>query len=283
MFLLALFGFLTVLLATASIRHYLGKSLYHHAFKKRAGVIIASILTICMLGGCCTSTATDSLTFDALNGSVSGETDAYNITLDVSAQKIYAKNRSTGKQILLTREPFSSEQNIHAIFVRDNICYYLEETDNETGIRIWGIDLEDFRKTLIYNGQQENHFTAFGLLPEVRSSEEEMGNISITNYFFMNDRTIYYVQNSNLFSVDRRTEKSSVLARDVREGYSLFYHDSCVYYINKAYQLCVFLPLRNRVITVDNVYTNSFQIEDDTLIYIDYLHSKQKINTSLIR
>jgi len=219
----------------------------------------------------------DTFTFESEGGRNYGETAGYALSLDEAASMITARNLQTGEELTLTREPFAQEQTISAIFVRDGWCYYVAQTLGVEGIRIYGIDMSNFNQTLVYNSVRENTEDFYGMASGQENIEDILKNITRVYCFFLNEEHIYYIAGSDLVEINRTTHRETVVARDVKVGLSLVYYNGDVYYVDQQYRLSKYQKQDSKVYTVESIYTDDFDIEENRVKYRDLLDGK-KIN-----
>ena len=227
----------------------------------------------------------DLFTYESDGPSGSRETAGYAINLDVEKNIITARHIGTDEEIILTREPFEQEEIINTIFIRDGWCYYVTKIVDVEGIRIYGINLKDFQQKVIYNSVHENSEDFFGLYENTKdlfeittnnSDWKEFNQIySQVSYLVVNDNNIYYVMNSELVQINRKTGKEKIVARGVNDGLSMVYHNGDFYYIDYQYRLSVFKEQDDKVQVLDSIYTDNFYIEDSWLHYRSLLDDKK--------
>lgn len=215
-----------------------------------------------------------------------GETAGYAISLDVEKNIITARHIDTDEEIILTREPFEQEEIINTIFIRDGWCYYATKIADVKGIRIYGINLKDFQQKVIYNSVHENSEDFFGLYKKTQELFDKTPNnfdFSEFNQIYsqvyglvVNDRYIYYVMDSNLVQINRKTNKERVVARNVY-GLPMVYHNGDYYYIDYQYRLNVFKEQDDKVQVLNSIYTDKFYIEDNQLHYRSLLDDKKML------
>lgn len=246
--------------------------------KRNKSPLSLSLLIICCLiiSGCeHAGKAKDIFTFDARDARNYGETAGYAIKLDEENNIITAKSIDTGEEFLLTREPFIQKGDISVIFVRDGWCYYVTQTLGTEGIRIYGIDLKDFRQKLIYNSVPENTEDFFGIASGQQDLEEMSRNTSLIYCLVLNENYIYFVVNSELVKINRNTGRETIIARDAKGGMSLVYYNGDIYYIDHQYRLSVYKEQEGNVHALDSLYTDNFRIENGSLHYRSLLEDKQ--------
>ena len=129
----------------------------------------------------------DSFTVNSLETLNYGETKSYRINFDITKDKITAEDKKTGETIDLFREPFVQDAKICAIFVHNEWSYYLARVPFVEGIRIYGINMQNFGQKLIFNNIKDNHEDFFGVLLKERnviSDFYEKMNASLPVYCF---------------------------------------------------------------------------------------------------
>lgn len=241
-------------------------------------ILVALLL---MFTGCNISTSErDYLSFNAPEQWNWGETEMYKISLDVEKNIITAEDIDKGGQIVLTRDPFIQDvyedntlqqhYKINSIFVRDDWCYYLAEVTQTSEFRIYGINLENFREELIYNGVRENDMDFLGTV--FSKKQDSMYQLSVT-YFFLNQNYIYYTQGMKIVRIDRRSKNETVLALDAKER-EVVYYKGDIYYIDTLNRLSVYKEEDETVHKIDSIYTDSIRIEGSRIKYSNLLNDK---------
>ncbi len=263
----------TAILFLYGIKRFSGYSL-----RRRAGVHLYKMLCILfaalvLMTGCSEKgRSQDSYTCNYEGQQNYGETEDYSISLDVESGNIFAEKDKSGEKVLLTRDPLKKERKILNIFVRDGWCYYLEIERGLEGIRIYGIDLQDFSENLVYNSVKENtedFFGAFSRKDRIENITQEI--YKPVNCFFLNSNYIYYKRHSTLVRIDRSKGSETVLANGIDRGLSCSYYNGDVYFLDNQHRLNVYKEKERLVQPIDSVYTLKFEITDGKLIYKDLL------------
>lgn len=292
MFLLLMGGYIIeiILVYLYSLKKYakliLRTQLKYKKWKKSPLTLIFLLISSLIISGCENQDKEgDLFTYESDGPSGSRETAGYAINLDVEKNIITARHIGTDEEIILTREPFEQEEIINTIFIRDGWCYYVTKIVDVEGIRIYGINLKDFQQKVIYNSVHENSEDFFGLYENTKdlfeittnnSDWKEFNQIySQVSYLVVNDNNIYYVMNSELVQINRKTGKEKIVARGVNDGLSMAYHNGDFYYIDYQYRLSVFKEQDDKVQVLDSIYTDNFYIEDSWLHYRSLLDDKK--------
>ena len=209
-----------------------------------------------------------------------GETKNYRIHFDRSKRNIIATDKETGEIVDLIREPFEQDTEMCALFVRGEWCYYLSRIRQVEGIRVYGIEMQNFEQKLIFNNVRENKEDFYGILSKVNTADDFIERTSTylpVFCFFIDNESIYYGVSSQLIRINRETGKETVLALDVAEGKPLFYHHGDIYYVDKQHRLCAFKEEDGGVRPVDSIYTDQFTMNGNRIEYKDLLdHNKTR-------
>lgn len=229
----------------------------------------------------------DLFTYESDGAAEFQETDKYEIRFNVENNLITARHKETDEEVLLTRNPFIQEETIHTIFVRDDWCYYVTKIPDIEGIRIYAIHLKDFEQKVIYNSVHENNEDFFGLYENTKDLIELSTNdagwdeynriYSQVSSLVVNDHYIYYVMNSELVQINRKTNKEKIVARGVNDGLAMAYYNGDFYYIDYQYRLSVFKEQDDKVQVLDSIYTDNFYIKDSSLHYRSLLDDKETL------
>ncbi|MFD2117264.1 hypothetical protein ACFSTH_13105 [Paenibacillus yanchengensis] len=277
--LLMFYLLVTVLLFVFTFRKYAGiqwKAKYNSNLVK-LGLVVCIFSSSIMLQGCQSSENSDHIfTYHVNKGAYTGETENYNVHMQIEDNDIVATNKITGEQFSIIRDPFkqNSSKKILSIFVHEGWTYYSTQDEKYAGIQIYGISMENFKQTLIYSNMKENQEEFFGML--TRENKEQLSTVN--SLFWLNKNNIYYVQGSELFIMDRKTNKMKLVTNDVVTGIGVFYYNGDVFYVDLQYRLKRYLYNTGEVHTVNDIYTEDFYIEDNILYYKELLN-KQQVST----
>lgn len=261
------------------IKKYSRYTLKHRIHKKIVGLCLYLFAITCtILAGCnVQDEKQENFTFYAGEDRTKGKTSEYSLFLDESKNVITAENLKTGEIITITREPFEQETVIASIFVHDEWCYYLTYTEGVEGIRIYGIEMKNFRKKLIYNSVKENNENFFGIVSEKNDYYKTLKYISQYYSFFLNENYIYLVKDNELIRIDIKSKKETVIALDVKFEDKLIFHNGNIYFIDSQYRLNIYDEKFNKVNTIESVYTDSFTIEGDHIKYKSLIDNKKEL------
>lgn len=222
------------------------------------------------------------LTVDAKKTLFDGQTSKYDIHFDIEKKTIHAKSSESGEEILMLRDAIDTGNVVQAIYVYNEWCYYLAKIPSENGIRIYRISMDTFYNKLIYNNIETNSYTGLFTFKSDDYKQnieayEGMASISSIFCFFLDDDFIYYGIDSQLIQINRKSGQEEVLAMDVLEWGSIYFHNGNVFYVDTLHRLNLYSETENRVQVMDTIYTEQFSIEEDTLIYQDLLdHNRLK-------
>jgi hypothetical protein len=255
------------------------KKLHKHTF-----CLFILVGLLLMFTGCNTKVSEqDYFTYNAPEQWMWGETEKYKITLDVEKNIITAEDIDKGGQIVLTRDPFKQDiyisdddttlqkdYKILSIVVRDEWCYYLAEVSQSKEFQIYGINLENFKQELIYNGVKENDKDFFGMV--FSKKQDSNYQLSVT-YFFLNPNYIYYTQGMKIVRIDRRSKNETVLALDAKER-EVVYYKGDIYYVDTLNRFSVYKEEDKTVHKIDSIYTDKISIEGNRIKYSNLLNNK---------
>jgi len=182
---------MTILLFVISSKMY-SNSLF--SFKKNikkikviSFIIIVSLL-VCSFVGCNKiDDNLDNINVCLVQSSVYGETDKNIVNFDYLQQEIIVENKDTHDKINILREAICEKTIIEGIFVKEEWCYYLEKQIGKVGFRIYGVNLTNFKRKLVYNSMIENIEDYFGLI--TKNSENDIIK-TMADYagFYLNDQ-----------------------------------------------------------------------------------------------
>ncbi|MWC29502.1 ABC transporter permease [Paenibacillus sp. MMS18-CY102] len=268
------------LLFLYGLKKYARHSIFKRRLRWRAinALSIIGLMAACavLLSGCQASRGErDNFTFHARDGANSGETNGFDVSLNVENNTITAKYVKTGKVLTLTRDPFEKADTISALFVRDGWCYYAVRDSEVEGFRIYGIDMSDFSQKLIYNSVKENHEDFYGMISEQEGIEEALARQARIDCFFLNQTSIYYATGPDLVRISRKSGRETVVARDVKASSSLAYHNGDIYYVDSQYRLSRYTEKEGESHPVEAIYTDSFTIKDNKVTYRNLLNNKE--------
>lgn len=256
-----------------------------YAGKKAIRIISAAMLPVLLaaLTGCGAAPEAEKLlTVDAKKSLFYGQTSKYDIHFDIEQRIINARDRETGEEIPMLKDAMDTGNSVQAIYVYNDWCYYLAKNSNGDGIRIYRISMDTFYNKLIYNNIEANRYTGLFTFKSDDYKQnieayEGMASLSSIFCFFLDDDFIYYGIDSQLIQINRKSGREVVLAMDVLEWGSIYYHNGNIFYVDVLHRLNLYTETKNQVQIMDTIYTEQFSIEEDTMIYEDLLdNNKQK-------
>ena len=281
-FLLTGYGVETGLLLLCCLKKYSGYTLKFQNLKNRTKMICCCLgmVVVCSIvfTGCAKEKIEDHFTVNALESIKYGETNRYSINFDISNKNITAVNKKNGEIIDLIREPFDQDNEICTIFVHEEWCYYLSRIPQIEGIRVFGIDMQNFEQKLIFNNVKENKEDFFGILYKgnaINNFSEKINTYLPIFCFFFNKEYIYYGINYQIIQINRTTGKETVVVSNILEWKPLFYHNGDIYYVDKQHRLSIFKGNDGRVHAVDSIYTDQFTIMENRIMYNDLLDNNK--------
>ena len=151
-------------------------------------------------------------------------------TIEIDDEKntiIYTDGQ--GKEINLLRNVFPIDLSVRNIFVYGQDCYYLLENDNDSGICVRKINMDNFSDVLIYTSIEENIEDFYGLKTEDRDAEEAFENTEETKWFFVNERYIYLKKKYDIKQIDRKSGLQKIVAEQVSDG-KVVYDNGKIFY-----------------------------------------------------
>ena len=243
------------------------------ALRSICSVLVMSLLSM-SLTGCGTAPQTEKLlTLDAKKSLFDGQTSKYHIHFDIFKNDIIAESKETGEEIELLRGPFDTGIKIQAIYVYNEWCYYLVKIPNERGIRIYGLSMDQYRNELIYNNIPTNSYTGLFTSRSDRNIEayEIFASQGSIFCFFLDEDYIYYGIDSQLIQINRKSGREAILAMDVLEWGSIYYHNGNIFYVDVLHRLNIYNEKEDKVQIIDMIFTDQFSLEGDLLIYQDLL------------
>lgn len=276
--LLASYGVETVLLLLYCLKRYSGYMLTFRTLKNKTRKICGCICMIAVFSifftGCVKEAVENNFTVNALESMEYGETENYCISFDISKRNITAEDKKTGEIFELIRDPFEQGIEICSLFVCEEWCYYLSRIPQVEGIRVYGIDMRNLQQKLVFNNVRENEEDFFGIFSKGSATKDfaKRTNTYLPVFCFIIDREhIYYGVDSQLIQINRVTGKEAVIAHDVAEWKSLFYHNGDIFYVDKQHRLSMFKKDDGKVYQVDTIYTDGFFINGNRIEYQDLL------------
>lgn len=213
-FLLCIIVFLILIVILCAVNFLLFSKSFCHIKKqnsKKICLIAGSFLMLMMISGC-SDTKIDSthIEVDSLSQDVF-ITEQYRLDIDMDNNTImYCPKK--GKTMELIRDVFPTKSEVRKIFVKDNLCYYLMENDNDSGLYIRCIDLNTFSDTYIYSDMDENTEDFYGLADkEERDIGEAFANVSATNWFFIANNCIFFNKENYIKKINLYTGKQEII------------------------------------------------------------------------
>lgn len=185
-------------------------------------------VTGCSFNGSCVND------HDFLVHAMSGENSDYTIALDKIENHIYATEKKTGKDILLTNDPFDQKDAISSIFVDEYGCYYLTQGNLGEGFSIYRIDLRDFSTKLFFRSTHGNESTFWGLYQHNNDIDELLSDVGEITSFVVDGGDVYYLQQDRLYKVSIVTGRSSVVVANTQTAQTLLYTDGEIIYTEQT-------------------------------------------------
>lgn len=200
---------MTVFLAVLGILFYASLRCYVGRRKRRmphSAVAILLLFVVTMLTGCTPQkTSEKDFHHNLLSDAAQGENTNYSVTLNRVKNKIYAKEKKSGKTILLNRSPFPTDKSISSIFVDKSACYYAAQGYAGMGFEIYRIDLKSFSEQLYFSSILNNTATFWGLHQHDLTEEEILADSGAIASFAVDESYIYYVQDGRYRRICRLT------------------------------------------------------------------------------
>lgn len=134
-----------------------------------------------------------------------------------------------GKENNLLRNVFPIDLSVHNIFVNGEDCYYLLENDNDSGICVRKINMNDFTDVLIYSSIEENIEDFYGLKTEERDTEEIFEDTEETKWFFVSERYIYLKKKYYIKQINRKSGLQKIVAEHVSDGKVTYNNGKIIY------------------------------------------------------
>ncbi len=201
------------------------------AFKKRAGCFFIIVLIVYTFSGCGLSHGGQE------NFKIEIEDAQYICQLGEGTIEIDDENNTIiytdgeGKEINLLRNVFPLDLSVHNIFVNGQDCYYLLENDNDSGICVRKINLNNFSDVLIYTSIEENIEDFYGLKTEERDAEDAFEDTEETKWFFVTERYIYLKKKYDIKQIDRKNGSQKIVAEQVSDG-KVTYDNGKMFYMD---------------------------------------------------
>lgn len=244
----------------------------HIEFRKlKIFVLVWAIAAFEFVGCGSVKSTPDDIVYSAYDNYIYGKTNGKELFLDVEAKNIILKEN--GNQLKLLREIPEEEKEIDAIFVYDNFCYYITREENYEGFQVYGLNLSDFSRQLIYSSVKENQEDFFGLVENKVDENEMMDSMTrVVSALIVNDNYIYIQNGTDILRIDRKTKKQKVIVQNVSESCNLCYISNCLYYFDSEYRLYKFVEAKGSIERIGEVYTDDLRIEAGNIKYTDFFN-----------
>lgn len=178
--------------------------------------------------------------------SMKGENEVIKIDSDIQSEYVcenytlkidYENNNiiytdDSGEQYSLIREVFPLAYSISRIFVENDTCYYLMESDFDGGIYIRSIGLECLSDNFIYSNMDENMEDCYGIISDEKTVEEIFENSESVNWFFVTNRYIYLQKNNSILKINTITGNRKELTNKAASEEMITYKDGKLTYTN---------------------------------------------------
>lgn len=220
--------FLMILFLCVIFARFANYSIKSHR-KIKSGIIAGILMCLC-LTGCGRTTCNEEVSIDGtLNGQISVTKDIYVYYIDQDENLIY-RGDVQNNTIAVTRNAFPLQQKITNIFVDNNNCYYLLESDYNSNITVHRVDLNSFEDVLIYGSGSDNTEDFYGLVHDQSEDiNEVLKNITTVKWFFVTDDSIYYQKESVIYKCSLAGMKEEIIDSAVSDG-EIRYQNGVLYY-----------------------------------------------------
>ena len=164
---------------------------------------------------------------------------------------------------------------IRDVFIQGENCYYLEQIENEEGIRIYEVNMKNLEKKIIYSSINENNNDFFGI-NEIFKKEVTLSKQMIARFFVFNDY-IYYEDGNSLVEINRKNNKLKIIIDDLRASASIVFKGKFIYYIDTNYNLSTYNIQSKQIQKFADVYLDKFTVEGEQLKYKSLIDKKEYI------
>jgi hypothetical protein len=155
--------------------------------------------------------------------------DDYTLEIDYENNNIIYTDDS-GEQYQLIRDVLPLDYAISLIFVENDRCYYLMESDLDSGIYVRSIDMESFSDHFVYSNMDENVEDFYGLISDEKSVEEVFADTDRVNWFFVTNESIYLQKNNSILEINTITGSRKELTNKAATEEPVTYKDGKLIY-----------------------------------------------------
>jgi hypothetical protein len=173
--------------------------------KKRAVLTVLTVMIAASgLMGCSSAKGENAVIQIDPDGQSEYVGDDYTLDIDYENNNIIYTDDS-GEQYPLIRDVLPLDYAISRIFVENDRCYYLMESDLDSGIYVRSIEMESFRDHFVYSNMDENVEDFYGLISSEKSVDELFADTDRVNWFFVTKQSIYLQKNNSILEINTIT------------------------------------------------------------------------------
>lgn len=136
-----------------------------------------------------------------------------------------------GKEMNLIRDVFPLRLTVHNIYVDGRDCYYVMENDNDSGICVRKVNMDDFSDVLVFNSIEENIEDFYGLRTKHRDEKNIFEDTEETKWFFVSGRYIYLKKKYCIRQINRKNGSQRIVAESVSDG-KVRYDNGKLFYLD---------------------------------------------------
>lgn len=195
------------------------------------------IIAMCDFMGC-SSTKEENDVFE-IGSDMQGKYVCENYTLEIDYENnniIYTDD--SGEQYDLIRNVLPLEYSISRIYVENDRCYYLMESDSDSGIYVRTIELESLSDNFVYSNMDENEEDCYGIISDEKTVEDIFENSESVNWFFVTNQCIYLQKNNSIIKISTITGNRKELTNKASTEETVTYKDGKLVYTNIYGEIC---------------------------------------------
>lgn len=243
-------------------------------------LIPSVVLCVLALSGC-SGTSEMNVGSTAYNTSAISSISGYEMLLDEQNRPSSLSNLSDKSTIDLRHSPFSESVNegtIQSVFCQGEDVYYLQ-TRTESYIdrvgfynstvdlvSITKLDTQTLEETVVWEQVISTGRAVLGIEYDVPDRWKFLNKY---HTFFLNKDSIYFVCNTNIRKVDRKTNKISVI--DIPADRNIAFDGTNIYYLNALSVLVQYDTFSGEETEFDGIVAEDFFLTEESIIFANRL------------
>lgn len=248
--------------------------------KRNRSLLPCLFLCIFVLSGC--NSASEMNTGSTVyNTSAISSISGHEMVLDEQNRPSHLRNLKDDNTIILNGSPFAESVNegtIQSVFCQGDDVYYLQ-TRTESYIdrvgfynstvdlvSITKLDTQTLEETVVWEQVISTGRAVLGIEYNVPDRWEFLNKY---HTFFLNKDSLFFVCNTNVRKVDRKTNKVSII--DIPANQNIAFDGTSIYYINSLSVLMQYNTFSDEAIEIAGIVAEDFFLTEESIFFINRL------------